>query len=857
MSAIVSLPDLAQFCAEETASIRRAFESTGDGRATLDRRCRLVDSVIARLVEHCFSAVPPAKRCVAATGGYGRRMLFPCSDIDLLFLFENEAAEAAGKPAIAELARTLWDLHFRVSPAVRTLGECAVVQPENVEFHFSLLDSRFLNGDSELFARLQTSSLPRALRRSRRVLMQTLSDLTVRRHAQHGNTIFHLEPNLKESPGGLRDFDAACWLLRLSGAVNPLERLPSPELRASCGAALDFLSAARCFLHFHNGRDDNVLTYELQAAAAARRIGYPAAAGEGPAEWMRVYFRHARTLNRLVLRLLDESLATRPSLAERLAQWRSRFAHPGYTVLRGRVHLREVSTLSDPVALLGLFLFLAREDLLLSREAERQVAEILQSQSDADWHSAALWPAICEILAAPFPAAALRAMHRLGLLVRLFPEFRAIDALVVRDFYHRYTVDEHSLRTIENLQRLRRPENEWERRFAEIFSQLERPELLLLALLYHDIGKGLPFDNHIEGSLHAVGQALARLGLDETEREDVRFLISRHLDMSATLLRRDIFDRETIHAFAEKVRTPERLAFLTLLTFADIQAVNPEALTPWKAEMLWQLYAATSNHLSRSLDRERVHARAETASVEGILAHLAGKPSPGSIESFLEGFPQRYLATHTPEKIAAHYSLSLGLARNPVQVQLEHHRRFFELTLITSDRPALFATIAGALAAWGMNIVKADAFGNAAGIILDTFHFEDLHHTLELNPSEVHRFRQSLADVVSARQPLEPLLRGRIAPGRQRPPKVRVPTQVRFDDSCSSHSTLLEIIAQDRPGLLYQIGSALAALGCNIEVALIDTEGQKAIDVFYLTAQGAKLSSALQSAVAESLQKQL
>jgi [protein-PII] uridylyltransferase len=327
--------------------------------------------------------------------------------------------------------------------------------------------------------------------------------------------------------------------------------------------------------------------------------------------------------------------------------------------------------------------------------------------------------------------------------------------------------------------------------------------------------------------------------------------------MSATLLRRDIFDRETIHAFAEKVRTPERLAFLTLLTFADIQAVNPEALTPWKAEMLWQLYAATSNHLSRSLDRERVHARAETASVEGILAHLTGKPSPGSIESFLEGFPQRYLATHTPEKIAAHYSLSLGLARSPVQVQLEHHRRFFELTLITSDRPALFATIAGALAAWGMNIVKADAFGNAAGIILDTFHFEDLHHTLELNPSEVHRFRQSLADVVSARQPLEPLLRGRIAPGRQRPPKVRVPTQVRFDDSCSSHSTLLEIIAQDRPGLLYRIGSALAALGCNIEVALIDTEGQKAIDVFYLTAQGAKLGSALQSAVAESLQKQL
>ena len=857
MSAIVSLPDLAQFCAEGSANIRRAFDSSGDARAALADRCRLADNVIAQLAEHCFSVIPPAKRCVVAIGGYGRRMLFPCSDVDLLFLFENEAAEAAGKPAIAELARALWDLRFRVSPTARTLDECSVVQPENIEFHFSVLDSHLLCGDADLFTRLQTLSLPQALHRSRRQLIQTLGYLTIERHRKHGNTIFHLEPNIKEAPGGLRDFDAACWLLRLRGAGNPLEQLSPPELRAACDRAIEFLAAARCFLHFHNGRDDNVLTYELQAAAAARGIGNRAASSGGPAEWMRVYFRHARTLNRLVLRLLDESLAPRISLGERMGQWRSHFAHPGYTVLRGRIYLRDTSKLREPAALLDLFLFLARDGLRLSREAERHVAEILQTQSDADWQSARLWPAICEILAAPCPATALRAMHQLGLLVRIFPEFRAIDALVIRDFYHRYTVDEHSLRTIENLQGLRRPENEWERRFAEIFSQLERPELLLLTLLYHDIGKGLPFDNHIEGSLHAVELAFARLGLDEDERKDVRFLIFNHLDMSATLLRRDIFDSETIHAFAEKVGTPERLAFLTLLTFADIQAVNPEALTPWKAEMLWQLFAATSNHLSRSLDRERVHAGAGATTVEGILTHLSGKPSRWPVESFLEGFPQRYLATHALDKIGAHYSLSLGLGQSPVQIQLQHHRRFFELTLITSDRPALFATIAGTLAAWGMNIVKADAFGNSSGIVLDTFHFEDLYRTLELNPSEIHRFRQSLTDVVSGKQSLEPLLRSRIAHSRQRPPKVRVPTEVRFDDSCSSHSTLLEIIAQDRPGLLHQIGSVLAALGCNIEVALIDTEGQKAIDVFYLTAQGAKLSLALQADVEETLHRQL
>jgi [protein-PII] uridylyltransferase len=377
--------------------------------------------------------------------------------------------------------------------------------------------------------------------------------------------------------------------------------------------------------------------------------------------------------------------------------------------------------------------------------------------------------------------------------------------------------------------------------------------LLIFSLLLHDTGKGVPTDNHVRGSLESLDTAARRLGLSAEEEAEVHFLIEQHLVMSATVQRRDIFDPSIVSGFAESVRTLERLQRLTLLTYADIHAVNPEALTPWKAEMLWQLFVATSNHFSRTLDRNRLHASDEKSMLEQVLA-VAKNAKQSDIERFLEGFPRRYLAVHSAAEVARHFALYQKLNAAPLQTELTPERHGFSLTLLTADRPALFSTISGVLAAWGMNIIKADAFANAAGVVLDTFHFVDMHRTLELNPTEIDRFVKSLHDVLQSKAALEPLLQSRDTASRARPPKVAIQTRLSFDDSASAHSTLLEVIVQDRPGLLYDMGSALARLACNIEVALIDTEGQKAIDVFYLTSQGKKLAAQKQDLLREVLQ---
>jgi [protein-PII] uridylyltransferase len=814
------------------APIQQAFLATGDSVTALAGRTAQIDRLVLEAANGLLFPVAPAGLAVLAVGGYGRRQLFPYSDVDVLLLFESERLAVTQKDSIAAFLQRLWDAGMRVSHSVRTPAECTEVHDRNAELNVSLLDQRFLGGDRALYAKL-VEKLPRFVLANRDALIRNLSQLTRERHSKYANTFYHLEPNVKETPGGLRDYQLLCWLtqLRETEATHLGSADPAPELQQ----AFRFLARLRCYLHCQSGRDNNVLSFEAQDSAAEQwQMG-------DAAQWMREYYRHARAVYRAAIRQLEANEAQSSSLFSQFRDWRSRLANADFSVHRERAHFRSPQALeAEPEVALRFFEFMARHGIRPSAEAEQQIEAHRKRLRVYFSEPRPVWSALNAILSLPHTPLAVRAMHDSGLLTAFFPELDSIECLVVRDFYHRYTVDEHTLVALDNLWSLRGADELPLKPYGDLLREMQQPAALVFALLFHDAGKGVPGEGHIDASLHLARTAMARIQTPPQEREAVLFLIRQHLELSNAMQSRDLFDPQTLRDLAHRVETVERLKGLTLLTYADISAVNPSVMTPWRAEQLWQLYLMVYNELTRELETERIE------------IDFSGPPER---QEFLRGFPTRYLRTHNEIEIDEHIALEEKSRKRGVGVEIRKLESAYQLTLVTSsDRTGLFAAVAGTLSSFGMNILKAEAFSNRRGLILDTFTFADPNRTLELNPTEVERLRAITERVVTGKADVRELLRHRpkpVLPARS----ARIPAKVTFDAGASGTATLVEIVAEDRPGLLYDLASVFASNACNIEVVLIDTQAHKAIDVFYVTAGGAKLDDASQKTLEESLRR--
>jgi [protein-PII] uridylyltransferase len=797
-----------------------------DPTRALEDRTLAVDAQVLNAWQTRLAPAVPVGAALVAVGGYGRRQLFPCSDIDLLLLFASDKAALAHKEEIAAFLQQLWDAGLRVSQSVRTPAECAELHDGNIELSVSLLDQRYLAGDAAVYGTLM-EKLPRFVHGQRDALVRHLSHMTRERHTRFNGTFHHLEPNIKEAPGGLRDLQLISWLAQIAGstphAFSPLVRVPELD------EARRFLFAVRTYLHEQAKRDSNVLTFDAQEWVA-EQMGLDETAVMGE------YFRSARAVHRSALGVLETEEARASSLFAQFRDRRSRVSNADFTVARERVYFRSPHQLeAEPELLLRLMQFVARHGMRLSLEAEQRMAPQLPAVRAYFASPRAVWSALSEALALPHAALALRVAYETGALTAMFPELERIDCLVIRDFFHRYTVDEHTLVAIQTLTDLPQQKAAPASSFAGLLSEIEEPAVLMFALLFHDVGKGVPKEGHVDASLRLVERAMERIQMPAPQRDTVRFLIRNHLEMSATMNGRDPFDPATARDLAGIAGTVENLQRLTLVTYADISAVNPTVMTPWRAGLLWQLYLLTYNELTRELESERIEE--------------AGSPEE---TAFLEGFPKRYLRTHTEADIALHMRLEQESRARGVAVNLEKSGSVYRVTLVTVDRPFLFATVAGTLSSFGMNILKAEAFANRRGAVLDTFSFADPLRTLELNPTEADRLRATVERAVLGRADVKQLLRSRphIAPPSR---KARIEPSVHFDDQASQSATLIQVVAEDRPGLLYDIASTISSLGASIDVVLIDTEAHKAIDVFYVTAERRKLAAGKQEELLQAL----
>ena len=845
--------------------VRQRLEAGEKGIASARMLAQLQDELIGAIHDYVITFVHVAdnptfaeRLALVAVGGYGRGLLAPESDIDLLFLLPYKQTPW-GESVVEAILYILWDLRQKVGHATRSVAECIRQMRADMTIRTSLLESRFILGNLELFTQLQ-QSFAREVSRSDASEFVTAKlaerDGRVRRS---GASRYLVEPNVKDGKGGLRDLNTLFWIAKYVYQVREPEDLVAVGLFTSAEyhqfhRCEEFLWRVRCRLHFARGRADERLTFDIQPVLA-QQLGYHNRSGLSRVErFMKHYFLVAKQvgdLTAIVCAALEARQAKPRAIFDRFLQpfrrRRAKTPQGDFIISLDRITIANDNIFQqDPVNIIRLFWLADHHGLPLHPDALRTVTRslrLIDSSLRSNKEANRLFLEI--LLSRNMTEMVLRRMNETGVLGRFIPEFGRIVAMMQFNMYHHYTVDEHLLRAVGALcdfESGRAPKDQ--AKIAEVLPAIMNRKVLYLGLFLHDIAKGRQEDHSIAGM--TVARSLCpRLGFTPGETDTVAWLVEHHLTMSTYAQSRDISDPTTIENFAAIVQTLERLKMLLVLTLCDISAVGPGVLDTWKAQLLLSLYWETEIVLAgghSAVDRK--------SRVSAAIAELRAVLPNWNDDNFLEytkrHYPAYWLKVDLERKVRhAEMLRVLDGAASPLatNVVLDQARGVVELTVIAPDHRRLLSTIAGCCALGGANIVDAHIFTTADGLALDTIFFS---RALNFDDDELRR-AQRIADKIVSALHGEAILADSVsdrANTSEQLAEFPVAPEVTVDNSLSNVYTVVEVSGLDRAGLLFDLTNAISKLSLNIASAHVTTFGERAVDAFYVTdLTGAKIIS--------------
>ncbi|CAH6816700.1 PII uridylyltransferase/uridylyl removing enzyme [Vibrio chagasii] len=818
-------------------------------------RSEYMDLLLRRLWEHFgFNNLPHIS--LVAVGGYGRGELHPLSDIDILIVSQKTLPPALGEK-VSQFITLLWDLRLEVGHAVRTIAECIDIGIDDLTVATNLQESRLLCGSEDTFQELKLKIHSDSFWPSETFYKAKIQEQR-ERHARYHDTTYNLEPDIKSTPGGLRDIHTLSWVARRHfGATSLLEMskygfLTDAEYRELVECQ-DFLWRVRFALHIELRRYDNRLTFAHQAQVA-EHLGYTGEGNRGVEMMMKEFYRTLRRvaeLNKMLLKLFDQAIINGGE-TEEAEILDNDFQRRGSLIEARKPALFQ----ARPETILDMFIHIANDSsiegvspptLRQLRTARRRLNRFLHTIPEAREKFMTL---------VRHPNALHKAfslMHKLGVLSAYLPQWSQIVGQMQFDLFHVYTVDEHSIRLLKHINRFGQIENHDKHPICcEVYPRVQKKELLILAAIFHDIGKGRGGDHSEIGAVEAYSFCIEH-GLSKPEAKQVAWLVQNHLLMSVTAQRRDIYDPDVITEFAKKVRDEESLELLVCLTVADICATNPELWNSWKRTLLAELFHSTQRALRRGLEnpvdvRDRIRHNQQMASAllrkEGFTAR--------EIEVLWQRFKADYFLRHTHKQIAWHCEHLLRLedpSQPLVLISKKATRGGTEVFVYCKDQAALFATVVAELDRRNFNVHDAQVMASKDGHVLDTFIVLD-QHGKAIDEARHKAVAKHLTHVLADGRPTK--IKTRRTPRNLQHFKVK--TLVEFLPTKSKKRTLMELRALDTPGLLAQVGATFAELGINLHGAKITTIGERAEDLFILTSDtGGRLSEEQEQALRERL----